>query len=133
MSELRGIRGATTVERDDAELVKAATAELLRALLEANGLAPADIVSVLFSATADIRSAFPAAAARDLGWTDVPLFCCQEMAVDGALPLCIRVLVHARTARPAHGIHHLYLRGARVLRPDLVEGYNGGIGGVLSK
>jgi chorismate mutase len=99
----------------------AATHELLQALVAANGLRPEEIASVIFTATPDLDAAHPARAAREMGWVDTPLLCLQEMAVAGGLPRCIRVLVHWNTDLPAGRIHHVYLREARVLRPDLVE------------
>lgn len=119
---LRAIRGATTVLRDEAELVHEATAELLRELVQRNGLAPADIISAIFTVTPDVRSDFPAHAARALGWTDVPLICTMEIPVPGALARCIRVLLHVETARSRADIRHVYLRDARALRPDWAAG-----------
>ncbi len=115
------LRGATSVAADDPALVAAAVAELLGELLGANGLGTDEIVSVVFSATPDIRSLGPAAVARGLGWTDVPMLCVQEMDVDGALPRCIRALVHLSTRAPGP-LRPVYLREARTLRPDLVTG-----------
>ena len=116
----RGIRGATTVDRDRAEVVIAATRELLQALVEKNpGLAPEDIVSVLFTVTDDISSVFPARAAREMGWGKVPLMCAREISVPGSLPLCIRVLLHWNTDSDQETIQHVYLGCAGVLRPDL--------------
>jgi len=118
---VRAIRGATTVERDGAEQVRAATQALLREIAARNGIAPGDVISALFTVTADLTSEFPARAARDLGWTDVPLLCTVEIPVPGALPRCIRVLLHLETDRPRDAIRHVYLEGARVLRPDLLR------------
>ncbi len=118
----RGIRGATTIQRDEAELVLEASEKLLNALLAANaGLVPEQIASVLFTVTPDICSAFPARAARNMGWTAVPLMCMQEIPVAGSLPLCIRALIHWNTDIPQDQIQHVYLKGARVLRPDLIK------------
>ena len=116
---VRGVRGATTVTANTPEALFDATRELLTRLVEANGIAIEDIGSVLFSATADLNAAFPAAAARQLGWHDVPLLCFHEMDVPEALPLCLRVLIHWNTDRTAAEVRHQYLRGARALRPDL--------------
>lgn len=114
---VRGIRGATTVARDEALLVRDATRELLTTLIERNTLVPSQIVSAFFTVTPDLRSEFPARAARDLGWDNVPTLCSVEMAVPGALELCIRVLLHVEL--PAeHVVRHAYLHGAEVLRPD---------------
>lgn len=118
-TKVRGVRGATTVTANTPEALYDATRELLTRLVEANGIAIDDIGSVLFSATADLNAAFPAAAARQLGWNDVPLLCFHEMDVPEALPLCLRVLIHWNTDRAPAEVRHLYLRGARALRPDL--------------
>jgi chorismate mutase len=117
---MRAVRGATTVERDDPALILDATREMLAAIVDRNGLRTDDIVSVLFTVTADLRSEFPARAARELGWTDVPLLCTVEIPVPGALAHCIRALLHADLDRQRADIRHVYLRGARVLRPDLL-------------
>lgn len=114
----RGIRGATTVEANDAEAILAATRELLEAIVAANGLREEDVASVFFSATPDLDAVFPARAARDLGWVHTALFCGQEIDVAGALPKCVRVLIHWNTPRAQREVVHVYLRGARVLRPD---------------
>lgn len=121
MSACRGVRGATTVERNDADAILEATRELLLALIEANRLAPEDVASAIFSVTPDLTAAYPARAARDLGWAQVPLLDVQEAAVSGGLPRCVRVLLHWNTDKPASEIVHVYLRGARALRPDLVR------------
>lgn len=123
MSEkrIRAFRGATTVAADDAPLILSATRELLAELVARNALEQADIISALFTVTTDLCSEFPARAARDLGWTDVPLLCMTEIPVPGALPRCIRVLLHAETARPRDQIRHVYLREARSLRADLLH------------
>lgn len=116
---MRALRGATTVERDDPALIDAATRELLSAIMKANGVTPDALVSVIFTVTDDLRSDFPARAARALGWTDVPLLCTVEIPVPGALQRCIRVLLHLETNRPRSAMRHVYLREARSLRPDL--------------
>lgn len=119
---LRGLRGATTVEEDHREEVLAATRQLLEELLEANpGLHPDQIASAIFTLTPDLTSVFPAEAARQLGWTQVPLICMQEIPVPGALSRCIRVLIHWNTELTQAQIHPVYLRQARRLRPDLTE------------
>jgi chorismate mutase len=96
-----------------------ATRQLLERIVEANGIQVADIASAFFTATPDLRSAFPAKAARDLGWHDVALLDAQEIPVPGSLPRCVRVLVHWNTDRPQSAIQHIYLAGAASLRPDL--------------
>jgi chorismate mutase len=115
---LQGIRGATTVARNDAQEILAATDELLRALIEANGLQPDDIVSALFTVTRDLDAAFPARAAEEFGWNIVALLHATEIPVPGSLPKCIRLLIHAYTSRSRAEIKHCYLREATVLRPD---------------
>ena len=118
---VRGIRGATVAERDEKEAIWSATRSLLEAILAANpDLAPEDIASAWFTATPDLSAAYPAAAARQMGWTQVPLMCVQEMPVAGSLPRCIRVLLHWNTDLPQAAIHHVYLHAAAILRPDLI-------------
>lgn len=119
---VRGVRGATTVGKNDREEILERTGELLRALVERNGIAPADIASAVFSVTGDIDAEFPAVAARRMGWIYTPLMCTREIPVPGGLPLCIRVLLHVNMDRPQEDIIHLYLREARKLRPDLDTG-----------
>lgn len=114
------IRGATTVEADDPNEIREATHELLRTVLARNGVSGEEIVSVLFSATSDLTSDFPARAAREMGWTDMPLMCMTEIPVRGALPRCIRVMLHVEFADPRGPMVPVYLRGAEALRPDLV-------------
>lgn len=122
MLTVRGIRGATTVDEDSAEAILAATRELLLAILEANPkLRPADIASVFFTSTDDLRAAYPAQAARGLGWNEVPLLDAQEIAVPGSLPNCIRVMIHWNTDLAQKDVHHIYLRQAVQLRPDLIQ------------
>jgi len=118
---IRGIRGATTVSADDKEQVLSATQELLTAILESNpALQTEDIASVLFTVTDDIASAYPALAARQMGWDQIPMMCAREIPVPGSLPLCIRVLIHWNTELGQSAIQHVYLREATRLRPDLV-------------
>lgn len=117
---MRAVRGATTVVADQPELIRAAVQELLDAVLDDNDLVPNDLVSAVFTATADLVSEFPAHAARLHGWTDVPLLCAQELPVTGALARCIRVLIHAETRRARAEIKHVYLRDAVLLRTDLL-------------
>jgi chorismate mutase len=119
---MRGVRGATTIIQDHALDVLNATQELLLAILEANpGLQPEDIASAWFTTTPDISSAYPAKAARQLGWNFVPLMCAQEISIQGGLPYCIRVLIHLNTSLSQAEIHHVYLHDAAILRPDLVQ------------
>ncbi len=116
---VRGVRGAIAVDADTAEAIAAATQRLLRAMLERNRLDLDDVASALFSLTPDLRAAFPAHAARAIGWSHVPMLHCTEVDVPGALPRCIRVLLHVTTALRPDEIAHVYLDGAAVLRPDL--------------
>ncbi len=115
---IHGIRGATTVERNEAQEILDATDELLRAIIAANDLQPDDIVSAFFTVTNDLDAAFPARAAEDFGWNIVALLHATEIPVPGSLPRCIRLLVHAYTTRTRAEIKHCYLRRAIILRPD---------------
>jgi chorismate mutase len=118
---VRGVRGATTVQRDEPHEIRDAVQELIEAMLEQNDLTSMDIVSAIFTTTPDLVAEFPAHAARLYGWTDVPLLCAQELPVDGALPRCIRILLHVETTRLRHEMRHLYLRDAILLRQDLMS------------
>jgi chorismate mutase len=119
---LRGIRGATTVERDEAELVLEATQELLSAMLEANEIGDFEtIASIFFTVTPDLRSTFPAEAARALGMNMVPLLCNQEIPVPNRLPRAIRVMMQVNTQKSQAQMRHVYLREAKTLRPDLTS------------
>ena len=113
----RGIRGATTVERNEREEILSATTELLQLIIHQNDLQIEDIASAIFSLTEDLDAEFPAVAARMLGWTEVPLLCTREIPVPGSLPMCIRVLLHVNTTRSLAEIQHVYIRGATNLRP----------------
>ena len=115
----RGIRGATTVKVDAADAIVAATRELLAGMVAANSVAVADLASAIFTVTPDLTAAFPARAARELGWQHVPLLDAQEVPVPGSLPRCIRVLLLWNTERSQEEIRHVYLRQAASLRPDL--------------
>lgn len=117
---VRGIRGATTAENNTRESILGATRELLVAIVDANQLNVADIVSVYFTVTPDLDAVFPARAARDLGWTDAALLDAQSPHVVGDLPRCVRVLIHWNTEHAANEIVHVYLREAKMLRPDRV-------------
>jgi chorismate mutase len=122
MQVCRGLRGATTAPENEANAILQATAELLEALVDANRLQEADVASVVFTATPDLDAAYPAVAARQLGWTETALLCVQEMAVRGSLPRCIRVLIHWNTELAQAQLHHVYLREAKRLRPDRAGG-----------
>jgi chorismate mutase len=114
------LRGATSVDADTSAAIAARTAELLAALIERNSVIVEDIVSVIFSATPDLRADFPAVAARSIGLSHTPLLCCQEIPVKDAIPRCIRVLMHVYLPRGAD-VRHVYLHEARQLRLDLPE------------
>lgn len=116
---VRGVRGAITVEQNTVEDICSATAELLLDLIGQNHITQEEIVSILFTTSPDLNAAFPAAAARQLGWLQVPMMCAQEIAVPGALERCVRVLMTVNTDKSQHEIQHVYLRGAKALRPDL--------------
>jgi chorismate mutase len=113
---VRALRGATTVPGNDEGAIVGATAELLRELLARNGASPEDLVSIVFTSTADLTAAFPAAGARAVGLEGVPLLCASEIPVDGALGRCVRVLVHLYTDRGRDGLEHVYLGEARRLQ-----------------
>jgi chorismate mutase len=117
---LRGLRGATTATANTSEAILAATEELLSALQEANGFAPEDVESAIFTSSPDLTADYPARAARRLGWTEVPLLGAAEVAVPppGGMPRCIRVLLHFYTDKPQRALKHMYLREAAKLRPD---------------
>jgi chorismate mutase len=117
--QLRGIRGATTVNEDRPEEILRATRELLQQMQKENAFTVEEVASALFTVTADIRSAFPAAAARAIDWDKVPLLCFQEIEVPDSLPRCIRVLLHVNTVKSQQEIKHIYLKAARSLRRDL--------------
>ena len=119
--KVRGIRGAITVAGDEAPAIVDATKRLLSEMIERNGVALDDIASVLFSLTPDLRAAFPALGAREMGWTYVPMLHFTEIDVPGSLGHCIRVLMHVNTTRSLDSIEHIYLDGAAVLRPDLAR------------
>jgi chorismate mutase len=119
--KMRAVRGATTVESDDAEQVVSATRELLTTLAERNAIAHDLVISAIFTVTPDITSEFPARAARELGWVDVPLLCAMEIPTSRGLTHCIRVLLHIETELPRSALRHVYLRDAKELRPDLSD------------
>jgi chorismate mutase len=123
VSELRtrGLRGAITVEEDDAIAIVGATQRLLTDMIERNGVTLNDIASVLFSLTPDLRAAFPALGARSMGWIHVPMLHFTEIDVPGSLPKCIRVLMHVNTTRAQDVLEHVYLERATSLRPDLAR------------
>jgi chorismate mutase len=120
-SAVRAVRGATTIDEDTIEAVTDRVVALLGRILERNGLVEDDIISILFTATEDITSTFPATAARTMGLGAVPLICARELAVVGSVPLCIRVMMHVTTERGRAEMHHVYLEGAQGLRDDLPD------------
>ena len=117
----RAIRGATTAAENSSTAILDAASELLRAILVANALAPEHLISILFTMTSDLDAAFPTRAARELGWTDVPLLDVLQPRVDGDLPHCIRVMIHCESDRAKSEMKHVYLGEARRLRPDLID------------
>ncbi len=121
VSAVRAIRGAIQLDVDEREHVLSSTRELVSAILEANTLTKDDVISILFTATPDVRSEFPAVAARELGLGDVPLMCTQELDIVGAMPRVIRVMAHVNTMLSRGQISHVYLRGATALRRDLAQ------------
>jgi chorismate mutase len=116
---VRAIRGAIQVEADERTAILDAATEMVRAVLERNGLVSDDLISIVFTATPDLTAEFPAYAARQIGLTDVPLLCATEIAVPGALPRVLRLLAHVNTDLPRRSVRHVYLRGAQALRTDL--------------
>lgn len=125
---LRGVRGAITADADSAEAIWAAARELLAEMIAVNNIREDDVASVIFTTTPDLTAAYPARAARDLGWTCTALMGMQEMAVPNSLERCIRVLIHWNTTRGLDDVRHVFLRGAAALRPDLSaqpDGANG--------
>ena len=122
MSErVRAIRGAVQVSEDTIEAVTAGTHELVTAMLDRNNLGHDDLISVIFTATPDLHTTFPAAAARGLGLGHIPLLCAAELDIEGAMPKVIRVMMHAYTDLDLRSINHVYLGGAQALRQDLAQ------------
>lgn len=115
----RGVRGATTVEANTREDILKATRQMLALMIRLNGIYAEDVTSVILSTTVDLNAEFPALAARQLGWIDVPLLCTHELDVPGSLRMCVRVLIHWNTSKSQKAIRHVYMKGAVKLRPDL--------------
>lgn len=115
---MRGVRGATTAAANTAEEIIEATQELIAALIRLNDLDTEDIASAFWTTTRDITAEFPAFAARQVGWADVPQMCAHEMDVPGKLAMCIRVTLHINTEKSQRDVRHVYLRGAKALRPE---------------
>ncbi|MBR7837987.1 chorismate mutase [Actinospica durhamensis] len=118
---VRAVRGAVQVAADERELVLAGTTELVVALFEANSLTPDDVISMVFTATPDLTSEFPALAARELGLADTPLLCAAEIGKADALPRVVRILAHVETMRSKQEVRHVYLGGAAALRRDIAQ------------
>ena len=116
---VRGIRGAITAAANDKDAIVDATSRLLRQIIARNGIAAADIAAIFFTTTPDLTAEFPAAAARLLGWQEVPLLCGHEMSVPDRLDKCIRVMMLVNTDSDQAGVRHVYMDGAESLRPDL--------------
>jgi chorismate mutase len=121
LPRVRALRGATTLDLDERDHLFARTQELIAALLTRNDLDEDDLISIVFTATDDVHAAYPAEAAREAGITHVPLLCTRELDIDGGIERCVRVLVHAYTARTPRELRHVYLHDARQLRTDLPE------------
>jgi chorismate mutase len=121
MTVCRGVRGATTVQANDRDQILNATRQLLGLMIRRNDIQSVDVASAQFTVTSDLTAEFPALAARQLGWIEVPLLCGYEISVPGSLPQCIRVLVHWNTSRSQSEIEHVYLHEAKKLRPDLAN------------
>jgi chorismate mutase len=117
----RGVRGATTADTNSREEILAATRQLLALMIRVNGIEPEDVASATFSLTRDLDAEFPALAARQLGWLDVPLLCTYEVDVPGSLRRCVRVLIHWNTDKPQKEIRHVYIKEAERLRPDITK------------
>jgi chorismate mutase len=118
---VRALRGATTLDHDDRDHLIVRTQELIGEVFARNELTEDDLISIVFTATDDVHSAYPAEAAREAGITHVPLLCARELEIDGGIRRCIRILIHAYTARGARDLRHVYLHEARQLRTDLPE------------
>ena len=118
---VRAIRGAIQVDANQRAAVLEGTAELVTEVMMRNGLAPDDVISVVFTATPDLTAEFPALAARKIGFQDVPLLCASEIDVPGALPRVVRLLMHVETGKPRAAVQHVYLRGAAALRLDIAQ------------
>ena len=121
MMGARAIRGAITVENNDAAEIINETRTLLEKIINLNELCNEDVISIVFTVTRDLDAAFPAVAARQIGLTDIALMCMNEISVPGSLEKCIRVMIHFNTDKSNSEIKHVYLNRARILRPDLVE------------
>ena len=119
--QCRGVRGATTVEENSREAILSCTRQLLALMIRRNGIESEDVASAIFSVTPDLDAEFPALAARQLGWLDVPLLCTNEIRVPDSLPHCVRILINWNTHKPQKAIAHIYIKEAIQLRPDLCK------------
>jgi len=117
----RGVRGAITCQSNDRDEILVATRHLLAMMIRVNDIDQADVASATFTTTPDLTAEFPALAARQLGWLEVPLLCGHEMTVPGALPLCVRIMINWNTEKSQKEIQHVYLKEAVSLRPDLQD------------
>lgn len=118
---VRAIRGAITIDNNTKQEIYEATEELLNEIIKSNEIQQNDIISIIFTVTKDITAAFPAYAARKMGFTNIPLMCSHEMDVPGSLKKCIRILLHFNTEKSLDEVTHVYLKGAKILRPDLAK------------
>ena len=118
---VRAVRGAVQVESNERTAILEGTAELVTEVMARNSLSTDQVISVIFTATADLDAEFPALAARKLGFQEVPLLCAGEIPVPGAMPRVVRLLMHVETDLPRSGVHHVYLRGAAALRLDIAQ------------
>jgi chorismate mutase len=118
---VRAVRGAVQVDANERDAILEATAELVTEVMSRNGLSTDQVISVIFSATGDLDAEFPALAARKLGFQEVPLLCCAEIPVPGAMPRVVRLMMHVETELPRPEVQHVYLRGAAALRLDIAQ------------
>jgi len=118
---VRAVRGAIQVEANEADTILAGTAELVTEVMSRNKLSTDQVISVIFSATGDLNAEFPALAARKLGFQEVPLLCCSEIPVPGAMPRVVRLMMHVETELSRPAVQHVYLRGAAALRLDIAQ------------
>ena len=118
---VRALRGATTIDEDTPDHINERVQQLLKKMIERNDVDKDGIISIVFTATDDIHSMFPAQAAREIGFGDVPLLCARELDIKSGTPLCVRILMHLETDIARADLHHVYLEGARGLRDDLPE------------
>lgn len=119
--KVRAIRGAVQIDSPDRQAILDGTAELVTQVMGRNGLSTDEVISVIFSATPDLTAEFPALATRSIGFAEVPLLCCSEIAVPGAMPRVVRLMMHVETTKSRSEIQHVYLRGAAALRLDIAQ------------